>query len=55
MTYALKRRALILWGNTDYARTWLRIMEADRKSAEPKLLLHGAKRGKWAYIPEVAR
>lgn len=54
ITYADKRRALRLWGNTAYARRWLQQVAADKERAEPLLLMHGSK-AKWGYMRQEAK
>jgi hypothetical protein len=44
--FALRRKALKFYGNTAYARRWLRLVAADKLRAEPVLLIHGAA-AKW--------
>lgn len=44
--FALRRKALKLWKNKEYARRWLQQVAADKLRADPVLLIHGAA-AKW--------
>lgn len=52
--FALRRKALKLWKNKEYARRWLQQVAADKERAEPVLLMHGSK-AKWGYMRQEAK